>query len=106
MTTARGSLATAKANYQKILDGASSEEIQAAKAVVYAAEVSRANSEDALAQTIAEQEVLLANAYRTMLNTGLTAIPAPTNLNSANPAISGTYVGTETGTYTIMFTEV
>lgn len=101
LTTARGSLAAAKANYQKILDGASSEEIQATQAAVNTAEVSLANSEDALARTIAEQDVLVANAYRTMLNTGLAAIPASTNFNSASPVISGTYTGTETGIYNI-----
>src|SRR5690348_1115868 len=63
LTQARGALAQAQANYDKILAGASSEDVAVAQAAVDA-------SQAALQATQSQQTVLVANAQNTMLNSG------------------------------------
>ncbi len=94
LTSARGSLALAKANYDKVLSGASSEEVAVAQVAVD-------NAKSALAETKKQQEVLVNNAYKALLNSSLEAIPASANLNDTSLTISGVYNSTEQGQYTI-----
>jgi HlyD family secretion protein len=101
LTTAQGSLAQAQANYQKVLSGASTEEVSVAQSAVDAAQVALDNAKKNLNDTVAQQQVLVNNALRTLLNSGLAAIPATSNLNTSNPTISGAYVGTQQGAYSI-----
>src|SRR3989344_4796983 len=101
LTSAQGTLAQAKANLQKVLDGSSSEQVASAESKVKAAEVRLSNAQNNLAQVKSQQQVLVNNAYRTLLNTDLEAIPATSNVNTSNPAISGTYTGSGEGVYTI-----
>jgi HlyD family secretion protein len=101
LTSARGTLASAQANYQKVLDGASSEEVQVAQAAVNAAQVTLDNAKKALTDTKKQQEVLVANARSALYNSGLAAVPATNNITTATATVSGTYGGTESGSYTV-----
>ncbi len=94
LTSARGALASAQANYKKVLDGSSSEEVQVALRAVDSALVTLNNAK-------AQQQQLVDNAYRTLLNSNLTAVPDPSNLNDDNLIITGAYTGTIEGTYRI-----
>lgn len=69
LTQARGSLAQAQANYKKVLDGISNEEIAVAQVAVD-------NARKSLQDTIAQQDVLVNSYYKTLLNTTLSAIPS------------------------------
>lgn len=84
LTSAQGSLAQAQANYNKILAGASSEDVQVSKAAV------------------ASAETTVKNAYTTLLNSGLNAIPAAENSSEGTLAITGTYTGSAQGEYRIL----
>ena len=94
LTSARGALAQAQANYQKVLNGASNEEIQVAQTALD-------NAVKNLSDVKIQQQILVDNAHRTLLNSGFTAVPSPGNINTSNPTISGSYTGNVEGTYTI-----
>jgi HlyD family secretion protein len=94
LTTARGSLAQAQANYQKVLAGASNEDI----AVM---QVALDNAKSTLETTTEQQKVLVANAYSTLLNTGLDAIPSSGNAPGTTATITGSYAGVDQGMYKI-----
>jgi len=93
-TSARGSLASAQANYDKILAGASSEDVALAQVAVDSAQANLNN-------TISQQEVLVSNARSAMLNAGLTAAVQVGNSSTGTITISGTYKGTQEGQYVI-----
>lgn len=82
--SARASLNSALANYNKILDGASDEDVQVSKAAVAAAETT------------------LKNAYAAMLNSGLEAIPVQENSSDGTITVTGVYNGTAQGEYRIL----
>lgn len=63
------------------------------------AQFGAANLQYANAKT--QQDTLVANAYHTLLSSGLEARPEGTNDESHNPIISGTYVCSKTGAYEI-----
>lgn len=93
---ARGAYAAAQTAYQKLINGASDTDIQIAN-------VALNNAKTSYNTTVATQKVLVSNAYRTLLNSGLAAVPSiADNTNSIiSPTISGTYTGTDEGTYTV-----
>ncbi len=95
LTQAKGALKQAEANYQKVLDGSSNEEVAVAR-------VTLENAQKTLEDVRRQQQVLVDNAYKALLNSSLEAIPNSSNLNNITLTISGTYTGTEQGTYTIM----
>jgi HlyD family secretion protein len=95
LTQARGALKQAEANYQKVIDGASSEEVTVAR-------VTLENAKKSLEDTKRQQQVLVDNAYKTLLNSGLEAVSASGNLNATAPTISGLYNSTQQGQYTII----
>lgn len=101
LTTARGSLAQAQANYNKVIAGASGPDIDIAKAAVAAAQTSLDNAKRAYDATKTQQDVIVKNALSTLLNTGLTATPVATNGTTSTVTISGSYNGTQPGTYNI-----
>ena len=101
LKSAQGALASARANYQKVLEGASSEEIAVALAAVNAAEVTLANAKIILEDTKAKQDVLVENAYRALLNTTLTARVVSLYDAGVALAVSGTYTGNAEGQYNI-----
>jgi len=94
VTSARGALAQAQANYQKTLDGASSEEIDVAQTAFD-------NAVKNLSDVKTQQQILVDNAHRTLLNSGFTAVPSPGNANASDPTITGSYTGNVEGTYTV-----
>lgn len=101
LTQARGALAQAQANYKKVLEGASSEEIVVAQKAVDAAEVAVGNAQVSLDNTIKQQETAAKNAYSALLNSTLAAVASTANAGSATASISGTYMGVEQGQYKI-----
>jgi HlyD family secretion protein len=104
---ARASVASAQANYDNIIAGATSEDIQLAKNSVASAEINLTNAQNNLQTVTAQQKTLVDNAHRNLLNSGLTAqqIVGPfssPNVTAADaPTISGTYIGAAEGMYTI-----
>ncbi len=88
------SLVSAKAGYQKVLEGASNEEVAVAEAALKSAESSLENVRNT-------QATLVANARRAYLNTDLTpAAPASGSAGTA-PTVTGTYVGEAEGDYIV-----
>ncbi len=93
LTQARGQLLAARAKYQKILEGATNEEVAIAKTAL-------TNAETDLEKTKNAQATLVENARRTMINAGLEMYPDNTSNTLTTPTLSGTYTG-EVGTYII-----
>lgn len=94
LTTARGALASARANYNKVLSGASNEEV-----AVY--QVALDNAQTTLDTTIKQQQVLVDNAYKALLNSGLAAIAGSGNAGSVTATVTGAYTGQQQGVYKI-----
>lgn len=94
LTSARGSLALAEANYQKVLDGASSEEVAVSQRTVDSAK-------SALENAKTQQATAVANAYKALLNSTISAVPNTSNAGNATLSISGTYNAKEQGVYKI-----
>jgi HlyD family secretion protein len=92
LTSARGSVAQAEAAYQKVLAGSSS-------ANVAVAQVNLTNAQASLANTQKQQQVLVNNAYSTLLNSTLSAVAGPSNSDSVVATVSGTYTGQSQGIY-------
>ena len=77
---------TAKANYQKIVSGATGVNIDVAKAAVHTAQTN-------LDGVTKQQNLLVANAYQNFLNSSISAsYPFASNASAPLPTISGTYV--------------
>lgn len=97
LTSAKGALASAQANYNRVISGASNEEV-----VVY--QVALDNAKSALTSTIGQQQVLVDNAYKALLNTGLAAIAGSGNVGAVTATVTGTYTGKDQGIYKITIT--
>lgn len=84
------------AKLQGLQNGASPENIALAQTTLD-------NAKTDLTNTQAQQATLVANAYSTLLNSGLQAYSTTSNTqsSSAAPIISGTYTGTQEGSYTV-----
>lgn len=95
LTQARGALAQANANYQKVLDGASGEDVAVSQVAVDNAKISLENTKK-------QQQVLVDNAYKSLINSTLEAVPDSGNSNNTTLAITGTYIGKDPGTYRII----
>ncbi len=83
LAQAKAALATAEANYQKIINGATGSAIDVAKAAVHTSEVN-------LDGTTKQQNILVQNAHANLLNSTLTAKPA-VDSTLASPTVSGFY---------------
>jgi RND family efflux transporter MFP subunit len=89
VTEARGALLAAKARLQKVIEGATNEEINLAK-------VSLANAKRDFESTKKQQDTLVANAYNKVLNSAFEAIPQGSATSASAPTVSGVYkLGTE-----------
>ena len=86
-------LSDAKANYQKVVDGSSNEEVAVAQAAYDSAKANFDNTQKV-------QDTLLENARRALFNADLTPT-SPSVLGGVVPVITGTYSGTESGSYVI-----
>ncbi|MEI8129894.1 MAG: efflux RND transporter periplasmic adaptor subunit [bacterium] len=87
------SLKSAQANYQKVVEGSSNEEIAVAQASLDSARSSLESAKKV-------QDNLVASAYSAMLNSDL----APETVSGSStvaPLLSGTYTGSTQGVYTI-----
>jgi len=92
LTSARAAVASAQANYNKVLAGASGEDIAVAQATVDAAQKT-------FDITKTQQAVLVQNSFKALLNTGLAATPKSSNVGSVEATVTGSYTSTEQGTY-------
>lgn len=77
LTSARGALAASNARYNRILEGATSEEISLSQIV--------------LDQTKITQKIIVDNAYQSLLNSTPEAIPEDETSEYTAPTISGNY---------------
>lgn len=91
---ATAAVVSAQANYDKVVNGASSAQVQVAQVAVNSAQV-------ALNNTISQQQTAVSNAYSTMLNSGLSATSTLSDSTSASLTLSGTYTGTAQGSYNL-----
>ena len=95
LTQAKAALASAQANYEKVINGATSPAIEVAKASVNTAQVN-------FDQTKNQQDVLVSNAYKNLLNSTPEAVPtASGSTDTSEPTISGSYTFGAEGTLTI-----
>lgn len=94
LTSARGALASANANYQRVISGASNEEVAVAQ-------VTLDNAKSVLQNTKKQQQVLVDNAYKALLNASLSPVAGSGNSGSVTATVSGTFNGTEQGIYKI-----
>lgn len=77
LTQARGTLAAARARYNRTIEGATNEEIKLSQVI--------------LDQTKITQDTLIKNAYENLLNSTPEAVPKDGNSDYTAPVISGTY---------------
>lgn len=101
LNQAEAALASAQASYQKVLAGASSPQVAVAQAAVESAQVALTNAQQNVTVVKNQQVTAVQNAQATMMNAGLTAIPTASNISSGAPTVTGTYTGTQSGSYTI-----
>ncbi len=94
---ANAGLMLAQANYDKLVNGASSPDVQVAKVALNNAKTNYVN-------TKAQQQVLVNNAHSAMLNSGLATIPTLGNSSTGSVTVSGTYTGNDQGQYLISLT--
>lgn len=90
LTQARAALIGAQAKYDKILQGASNEEIALAEVALQNAKIDLENTKN-------NQENLVINARQALLNSSIQTSPS----SSISPTITGTYTGTTEGTIRI-----
>ena len=83
-TQARGAVAAAQARYKRILDGASNEEIKLAQIVLD-------NAKRDYDRVKSQQELLVKNAYKNLLNSTPEASPSGGQSDYTAPTISGNY---------------
>ncbi len=95
LTQAKGAVAAAEARYQKLLDGASNEEIELAK-------IALENANLDYTRIISQQETLVSNAYQNLLNSTLDALPVGNSNTDVTVTISGNYNKTEEGKINIL----
>ncbi len=94
LTSARGSLAQAQANYNRLLAGASSEDITIAQVALDSAKSNLENTKQ-------QQQTAVTNAYRSLLNSGLSATPGSSNSGGTTATVSGSYTGEAQGQYNV-----
>jgi multidrug efflux pump subunit AcrA (membrane-fusion protein) len=92
----KGALIQAQAAYEKIINGATGTTIDIAKAAVNTATVN-------LNEITKQQNVLVDNAYRNLLNSTLEAVPSDNTQNYQAPTISGNYTLGKEGVINLHF---
>lgn len=91
------SLAQAKANYQKVVNGSTPQALDISKQSVL-------NAQESYNQTIESQNLAVSNAKKNLLNTSIAAIPQVDSLIQANtPTVTGSYTCTDERVYDIKF---
>lgn len=87
VTQAQGAYAAAQNTYNKLMNGTTATDIQVAK-------VALDNAQSAYENVVTQQKILMTNAHRALLNTGLVAVSNQSSNNTVSvtaPTISGTY---------------
>ena len=87
---ARAAIESARANYQKVLNGSTSAQISLAKTQVDTANTSLSNAQKNYTAVKNQQDQLVKNAYNAMLSSNLVALPGST-LTTIVPTVTGTY---------------
>ena len=98
LTQARASYATAQANYQKVINGATGPTIDITKATVNTAKVN-------LEQVTNQQNTAVTNARRKLYSDGLVAVSEDEARRSIVPTITGNYDGLQEGHYEVFFSD-
>jgi HlyD family secretion protein len=99
---ARANLESAQANYNKLLAGPTTLDLQSFQNSINSAQLSLSNAQRNLDNTKIQQATAVSNSLRAYLNSDTSAIPSQSNLSSlGTPSISGSYGGTDQGSYTI-----
>jgi RND family efflux transporter MFP subunit len=103
IAAASAAVQSAQASYQKVVDGASSPQIDVAKAAVENAQVTLDNATKNLTVITSQQQTAISNAESAMLNAGLAATPSASNssASSVQPTVTGTFIGSQQGSYTV-----
>lgn len=101
LTSAQGSLAQAQANYEKVVQGSTNTQIAVTRQAVSSAQVALNNASTSLASTQDQQATAVNNAYKTLLNTSITAVASSGNTDTVTPIITGTYTGSNVGVYNL-----
>lgn len=99
VTQARGSYASALANYNKVLAGASGPDIDIAKAAVASAETNLFNANFSYNATVKQQNTLVSSAQTALYNAGLAAKSDVIVPGSSSVTVTGAYSGSQSGVY-------
>lgn len=81
--------------------GALSADLRDAEASLAIAQTNLENDTTTLADIQAQQDVLVSTAYRTLLSSGIEAVPTSTTTTLTPPIITGTYRGNREGQYRV-----
>jgi HlyD family secretion protein len=100
LAQAQANFATAQANYDKLLAGATANSIQAQKLNIQSAQSALDQAKKSFNNTATSQQQLVDRALSTLLNSGLSAQPSNAD-STATVTISGNYLGTEKGSFII-----
>jgi HlyD family secretion protein len=101
LSQASAVLAVAQANYEKLLNGATSAQTDVSSAAAQTAQTALDNAKKTQTATIAQQNLIVSNSQSALMNSGISASPSSGNLSSVSPTISGTYTGSTQGEYDI-----
>jgi RND family efflux transporter MFP subunit len=98
---AQANLAAAQSNYKELLNGSTSPQIDVVHAAVDSAQTALDNANTTLIETTAQQNTIVANDYKALINTSFSAFPGSTNNDTVSVIISGVYSGNTEGNYDI-----
>lgn len=96
LAQAKAALKSQEARLDEMKKGARTEQIQVAETALNVAK-------QTLIDTQRTQDALVANAYSSLLNTGLALVPNAYNVSKATLALSGSYLMKNEGVYTVKF---
>lgn len=101
ITQARASLASAKANYDSVVAGATDTDLKLAQSAVDSAQLSLDKAKADYDITKQQQDQAVNKAYTALLNDNTDPVASPGNSTTATLTVSGTYGGTDQGKYVI-----
>ena len=99
LTQAKAAFDAATAAYDKVVNGATGPAIDVAKAAV-------ASAQSNLDKVTKQEDALVVNAQRKLYSDDLVAVSVDENRRGIVPTITGTYDGTQAGTYDLYFADV
>lgn len=101
LAQAKASLANVEANYQKLLAGATSEDVLIAQTSVNSAQTSLDNAKRTAEIVKQQQDLAIKNANSAILNSTPAVVAAQNNLTTATITLGGAYSGNQEGQYII-----